>query len=166
MTTQLEQIATKAKVDRTLRFTSFANQAQDDPVCNTVRHHPHQPLMIDVVKVSADVGLVEMPHFLGDQCGPQSTHSSISDRDLEADEPARGQRSGRRNDEGVRTVETRHYKISRAPQARHRCAASRANRWQLRWPVASRKHSSGKTRSVQRLLRLARVSRAHGSAPG
>ena len=51
----------------------FAKQAQDDPVGNAVRHHPHQPLMIDVVKVSADVGLVEMPHFLSDQCGPQGT---------------------------------------------------------------------------------------------
>src|SRR5713101_6382270 len=49
------------------------NQAQNDAVCNPVRHHPLQPLMIDVGKVSADVGLVEMPHFLGDQRGPQRT---------------------------------------------------------------------------------------------
>jgi hypothetical protein len=49
----------------------FSNQPQDHSVRNTVRHHSHQPLMINVVKVSADVGLVEMPHFLGDQCGSQ-----------------------------------------------------------------------------------------------
>src|SRR5271155_2007382 len=65
--------------------------------------------------------------------------------------------------DGLETVETRNYQISRAPQARHRCAGSRANRRQLRWTVAPRKHSSAKTRSVQRLLRLARTSRAHGS---
>src|SRR5262249_8938332 len=52
----------------------FTNQAQDDPVCNAVRHHPSQPLMIDMVEVSANVGLVEMSHFVGDQRdsqGPQ-----------------------------------------------------------------------------------------------
>src|SRR5262249_59829539 len=49
----------------------FANQAQDDAVCDAVRHHSSQPLMIDMVEVSADVGLVEMPHFLGDQRDPQ-----------------------------------------------------------------------------------------------
>src|ERR1700757_2439996 len=65
--------------------------------------------------------------------------------------------------DGLETVETRNYKISRAPQARHRCAGSRANRRQLRWTVAPRKHSSAQTRSVERLLRLARTSRAHGS---
>ncbi len=65
--------------------------------------------------------------------------------------------------DGLETVETRNYKISRAPQARHRCAGSRANRRQLRWTVAPRKHSRAKTRSVERLLRLARTSRAHGS---
>src|SRR5262249_55209032 len=37
----------------------LANQAQDDPVSNAVRHHPSQPLMIDMVEVSADVSLVE-----------------------------------------------------------------------------------------------------------
>src|SRR6267143_1288398 len=65
--------------------------------------------------------------------------------------------------DGLETVETRNYKISRATQARHRCAGSRANRRQLRWTVAPRKHSSAKARSVERLLRLARTSRAHGS---
>src|SRR5690348_11810699 len=65
--------------------------------------------------------------------------------------------------DGLETVETRNYKISRAPQARHRCAGGRANRRQLRWTVAPRKHSRAKTRSVERLLRLARTSRAHGS---
>jgi hypothetical protein len=65
--------------------------------------------------------------------------------------------------DGLETVETRNHEISRTPQARHRCAGSRANRWQLRWTVASRQHSSAKTRSVQRLLRLARASRAPGS---
>src|SRR6202047_1185236 len=64
--------------------------------------------------------------------------------------------------EGLETVETRNHEISRTPQARHRCAGS-ANRWQFRWTVASRKHSSGEHRSVQRLLRLARTSRDHGS---
>ena len=47
----------------------FANQAQDHRIRNPVGHHPLQPLMIDVIKVSSDVGLAEMPHFLGDQCG-------------------------------------------------------------------------------------------------
>ena len=65
--------------------------------------------------------------------------------------------------DGLETVETRNYKISRAPQARHRCAGSRANRRQLRWTVAPRKPSRAKTRSVERLLRLARTSRAHSS---
>jgi hypothetical protein len=65
--------------------------------------------------------------------------------------------------DGLETVETRNYKISRAPQARHRCAGSRANRRQLRWTVAPRKHSSAKTRTAERLLRLARASRAHRS---
>src|ERR1700730_15732028 len=65
--------------------------------------------------------------------------------------------------DGLETVETRHYKISKAPPARHRCAGRCANGGQLRWTVAPRKHSSAKTRSVERLLRLARTSRAHGS---
>jgi hypothetical protein len=65
--------------------------------------------------------------------------------------------------DGLETMETRNYPISRAPQARHRCAGRRANRRQLRWTVAPRKHSSAQTRSVERLLRLARTSRAHGA---
>src|ERR1700676_1302425 len=65
--------------------------------------------------------------------------------------------------DGLETVETRHYKISRAPPARHRCAGRCDNGGQLRWTLAPRKHSSAKTRSVERLLRLARTSRAHGS---
>jgi hypothetical protein len=38
-----------------------------------VRHHSHQPLVIDVGEVAADVSLVEMPHFLGDQRGPSAS---------------------------------------------------------------------------------------------
>jgi hypothetical protein len=55
----------------------LANQAQDDAICNAVGHHPHQPLMINVVKVSTNVGLVEVPHFLADQCGPQCTQRLV-----------------------------------------------------------------------------------------
>src|ERR1700756_3243272 len=65
--------------------------------------------------------------------------------------------------DGLETVETRNHQISRAPQARHRCAGSRANRRQLRWTVAPCEHASAQTRSAQRFLRLARTSRAHGS---
>src|SRR5262249_52624575 len=43
----------------------------------SVGHHPPQPPMIDVIKVSADVGFVEMPHFLGDQCAPQRAHRVV-----------------------------------------------------------------------------------------
>src|ERR671924_789277 len=62
---------------------------------------------------------------------------------------------------GLETVETGNHEISRAPQARHRCAGSRANGGQLRWTVAPCEHPSAETRSTQRLLRLARSSRAH-----
>jgi hypothetical protein len=65
--------------------------------------------------------------------------------------------------DGLETVETRNYTISRAPQARRRCAGSRENGGQLRWTVAPRENSSAEHRSVQSSLRLARVSRAHGS---
>src|SRR5215510_8245045 len=47
------------------------NQPQDDAVGNAMRHHPSQPLVINVSEVSADVGLVEVPHLFGDQRGPQ-----------------------------------------------------------------------------------------------
>src|SRR6267143_1268356 len=65
--------------------------------------------------------------------------------------------------DGLETVETRNYKISRAPQARHRCAGRRENGGQLRWTVAPREHPSDEHRSAQHLLRLARASRAHCS---
>jgi hypothetical protein len=65
--------------------------------------------------------------------------------------------------DGLETVETRNHKISRAPQARHRCAGGRANCGQLRWTVAPRADPSDEHRSVQRLLRLARASRAYCS---
>src|SRR5438552_18808295 len=65
--------------------------------------------------------------------------------------------------DGLETVETRNYTISRAPQARRRCAGRRENGGQLRWTTAPRENPSAEHRSVQRSLRLARASRAHGS---
>jgi hypothetical protein len=65
--------------------------------------------------------------------------------------------------DGLETVETRNYKVSRAPPARHRCAGGRANCGQLRSTVAPREDPSDEHRSVQRLLRLARASRAYCS---
>src|SRR5713226_7375464 len=65
--------------------------------------------------------------------------------------------------DGLETVETRNHKISRAPQARHRCAGGRANCGPLRWTVAPCEDPSDEHRSVQRLLRLARTSRAYCS---
>src|SRR6202048_1431265 len=65
--------------------------------------------------------------------------------------------------DGLEAVETRNDKRSRAPQARHRCAGSRANRRQLRWTVAPRADPRADHRSIERLLRLARTSRAHDS---
>src|SRR6267378_850578 len=65
--------------------------------------------------------------------------------------------------DGLETVETRNHKISRAPQARHRCAGGRANCGQLRWTVVPCEDPSDEHRSVQRLLRLARTSRAYCS---
>jgi len=65
--------------------------------------------------------------------------------------------------DGLETVETRNYTISRAPQARRRCAGRRENGGQLRWTMAPRENPSAEHRSVQRSLRLARASRAHGS---
>src|SRR5258707_15803076 len=65
--------------------------------------------------------------------------------------------------DGLEAVETRNHEISGAPPARHRCAGSRANRRQLRWTVAPCEHASAENRSVERLLRLARTSRPHGS---
>src|SRR5260370_22208377 len=64
---------------------------------------------------------------------------------------------------GLETVETRNHTISRTPQARHRCAGGRANCGQFRWTVAPREDPRAEHRSVQRSLRLARASRAHGS---
>src|ERR1700704_6219783 len=65
--------------------------------------------------------------------------------------------------DGLETVETRNYKISRAPQARHRCAGRRENGGELRWTVAPCEHPRAPPCSVQRLLRLAGASRAHCS---
>src|SRR5437588_11132448 len=62
--------------------------------------------------------------------------------------------------DGLETVETGNHEISRAPQARHRCAGSRANSGELRWTVALGQHPSAETRSVQGLLCFARTSRA------
>ena len=50
--------------------------------------------------------------------------------------------------DGLETVETRNHKISRAPQARHRCAGGRENGGQLRWTVAPREDASAEHRSV------------------
>src|SRR6266702_3483249 len=65
--------------------------------------------------------------------------------------------------DGLETVETRNYEISRAPPARHRCAGRREDGGQLRWTVAPCEHASAENRFVQRLLCLARTSRPHGS---
>src|ERR1700683_1344388 len=65
--------------------------------------------------------------------------------------------------DGLEAVETRNHEISRAPQARHRCAGRRENGGELRWTVAPCQNSSAEHRSSQRLLRLARASRAHCS---
>ena len=64
---------------------------------------------------------------------------------------------------GLETVETRNHKISRAPQTRRRCAGRRENGGPLRWTVAPREDPSAEHRSVERLLRLARASRAYCS---
>src|ERR1035438_608461 len=39
------------------RLQPFADQAQDERVCNPMSNHLLQPIMLDVVKISADVGL-------------------------------------------------------------------------------------------------------------
>src|SRR6202007_1745741 len=65
--------------------------------------------------------------------------------------------------DGLETVETRNHKISRAPQARHRCAGRRANGGKLRWPGPPPEDPSDEHRSVQRLLPLARASGAYCS---
>src|SRR6267143_6496305 len=65
--------------------------------------------------------------------------------------------------DGLETMETRNHALSRTPQARRRCAGRRENGGQLRWTVAPCQNSSAEPRSVQRLLRLARASRAHCS---
>jgi len=49
----------------------FTNQTQDHAVRNPMCHHPEQPLMINMVEVSSDIGLVEVSHFLRNQCVPQ-----------------------------------------------------------------------------------------------
>src|SRR5437879_6589711 len=65
--------------------------------------------------------------------------------------------------DGLETVETRNHQISRAPQTRRRCAGRRENGGPLRWTVAPREDPSAEHRSVERLLRLARASRAYCS---
>src|SRR5438445_6666354 len=65
--------------------------------------------------------------------------------------------------DGLETVEARNHKISRAPPARHCCAGRSENGGQLRWTVAPCEHTSAENRSVQRLLRFVRASRAHAS---
>src|ERR1017187_6617400 len=65
--------------------------------------------------------------------------------------------------DGLETVETRNHEISRTPQARHRCAGRRETGGYLLWTVAPCEHSSAENRSVQRVLRLVRTSRTHGS---
>src|SRR5215813_1069524 len=55
----------------------FTNQAQNDAVRNAVRDHPPQPLMVDVVEVSVDVGFVEVPRFFRDQRGSQGTQRVV-----------------------------------------------------------------------------------------
>jgi hypothetical protein len=62
----------RARDDPTLHDASpqpFAYQAQDDGIGNAVGHHLSQPLMVDMVEASANVGLEEMSDLLRDD-GP------------------------------------------------------------------------------------------------
>src|SRR5258708_5009975 len=61
--------------------------------------------------------------------------------------------------DGLETVETRTHKISRAPQARPRCAGGRANGGELPLTVAPPEHPTAGYRSFPRLLRPAWASR-------
>src|ERR1035437_316810 len=45
------------------RFQPFANQAQDDRVCNSMSNHLLQPFMLDVVEVPSDVGLKQVSYL-------------------------------------------------------------------------------------------------------
>jgi len=44
----------------------FADQAQDERVCNPMSHHLLQPFMLDVVKVAADISLEQVSNLLRD----------------------------------------------------------------------------------------------------
>ncbi len=48
------------------RVQPFADQAQDERVCNPMSNHLLQPFMLDVVKVAADVGLEQVSNLLRD----------------------------------------------------------------------------------------------------
>jgi hypothetical protein len=51
--------------------------------------------------------------------------------------------------DGLETMETGNHEISRAPQARRRCAGGRENSGQLRWTVAPCENPSAKPRSIE-----------------
>jgi hypothetical protein len=46
------------------RVQPFADQAQDERICNPMCHHLLQPFMLDVVEVSSDVGLEQVSNLL------------------------------------------------------------------------------------------------------
>jgi len=48
------------------RVQPFADQAQDERVCDTMSHHLLQPFMLDVVKVAADISLEQVSNLLRD----------------------------------------------------------------------------------------------------
>ena len=48
------------------RFQPFANQAQDDRVSNPMGYHFLEPIVLNVVKVSPNVGLEQVPYLLRD----------------------------------------------------------------------------------------------------
>jgi len=49
-----------------LRIQPFADQAQDERVCNPMSNHLLQPIVLDVVKISTDVGLEQVSYLLRD----------------------------------------------------------------------------------------------------
>src|ERR1035438_3007248 len=53
------------------RVQPFADQAQDERVCNSISNHLLQPIMLDVVKVAPDVRLEQVSNLLRDDDLPQ-----------------------------------------------------------------------------------------------
>ncbi len=48
------------------RVQPFADQAQDERVCNPMSNHLLQPIMLNVVKIAADVRLEQVSNLLRD----------------------------------------------------------------------------------------------------